>query len=86
MDAPENERELEALAIAGKIRSMVGHDLVLDKETGEYRPVRYGDIVILLRSATGWAETFGKCWLQEGFRPIRRPEPDIFPQQRLLHF
>ena len=40
VDAPENERELEALAIAGKIRSMVGHDLVLDKETGEYRPVR----------------------------------------------
>ena len=66
VDAPENERELEALAIAGKIRSMVGHDLVLDKETGEYRPVRYGDIVILLRSATGWAETFGEVLAARG--------------------
>ena len=31
-------------------------------------------------------ETIVGRWLQEGFRPIRRPEPDIFPQQRLLHF
>ena len=59
-DAPENERELEALAIADRIREMVGHDRILDKETGEYRPVQYGDIVILLRSAAGWAETFGE--------------------------
>ena len=66
VDAPENERELEALAIAGKIRSMVGHDQVLDKETGEYRPVRYGDIVILLRSAAGWAETFGEVLAARG--------------------
>lgn len=36
-EGPENERELEALAIAGKIRSMVGTEKVLDKETGEYR-------------------------------------------------
>ena len=40
VDAPENERELEALAIAGKIRSMVGHDLVLDKKPGS--TVLYG--------------------------------------------
>ena len=59
-DAPENERELEALAIEDRIREMVGHDRILDKETGEYRPVQYGDIVILLRSAAGWAETFGE--------------------------
>ena len=62
----ENERELEALAIAGRIRSMVGHERVLDKETGEYRPLRYGDIVILLRSASGWAETFGEVLSARG--------------------
>ncbi|MFR6135660.1 MAG: hypothetical protein ACLUI0_03085 [Blautia massiliensis (ex Durand et al. 2017)] len=33
-EVTENERELEALAIAGRIRSMVGHERVLDKETG----------------------------------------------------
>ena len=65
-EGPENERELEALAIAGKIRSMVGTEKVLDKETGEYRPLRYGDIVILLRSATGWAETFGEVLSSRG--------------------
>lgn len=66
VDVPENERELEALAIAGKIRSMVGHEKILDKETGEYRSLRYGDIVILLRSATGWAETFGEVLSARG--------------------
>ena len=40
--------------------------MVLDKETGEYRPLRYGDIVILLRSATGWAETFGEVLSSRG--------------------
>ena len=50
--------ELEALAISHRIREIVGREQVLDKETGEYRPARYGDIVILLRSASGWSETF----------------------------
>ncbi len=45
---------------------MVGHDLVLDKETGVYRPLQYGDIVILLRSASGWAETFGEVLAARG--------------------
>lgn len=46
-------REMEALAIAQRIHRMIGKDRILDKETGEYREIRYGDIVILLRSATG---------------------------------
>ena len=51
-------RELEALAISHRIKEIVGKELIQDKETKEYRPVRYGDIVILLRSASGWSETF----------------------------
>lgn len=54
----QNAREMEALAIAQSIQSVVGKQKVLDKETGEYRPANYGDIAILLRSASGWAETF----------------------------
>ena len=54
----QDARELEALAISHRIKKIVGKELVLDKETKEYRPVRYGDIVILLRSASGWSETF----------------------------
>lgn len=57
-------RELEGGMIAGRIRKMVdGGDgrpplTVWDKEEGRYRPVRYGDIVILLRSVSGWVESF----------------------------
>ncbi len=38
----------------------------LDKETKEYRPVEYGDIVILLRTAYGWAETFREVLASKG--------------------
>ena len=54
----QDARELEALAISHKIKEIVGKEQILDKETGEYRPVRYGDIVILLRTASGWSESF----------------------------
>ena len=57
MDGRE-ARELEALAISHRIKEIVGKERILDKETKEYRSVRYGDIVILLRSASGWSETF----------------------------
>lgn len=54
----KTQREVEALAIAQRIHQMVGKEMVLDKESGEYRPVRYGDIVVLLRTVSGWAEEF----------------------------
>ena len=56
--ANQNAREMEALAIAQSIQSVVGKQKVLDKETGAFRAADYGDIAILLRSASGWAETF----------------------------
>lgn len=65
-EAIDNEQELEALAIAHKIQEMKGKEQVLDKETGEYRPLEYGDIVILLRTATGWTETFGEVLSSQG--------------------
>ena len=55
----QDARALEALSpFPTGQQEIVGKELVLDKETKEYRPVRYGDIVILLRSASGWSETF----------------------------
>ena len=65
-EAIDNDQELEALAIAHKIQEMKGKEQVLDKETGEYRPIEYGDIVILLRTATGWTETFGEVLSSQG--------------------
>ena len=55
-------REKEAAAVAQRISQMVGRELVYDSTSGEYRPIRYGDIAILFRSAAGWAETFTKVF------------------------
>lgn len=56
----QNNRELEARAIGGRIRQIVGRELVWDKKKNEYRPAAYGDCVILLRTMSGWAEVFGQ--------------------------
>lgn len=65
-DTGQSARELEALAVAQEIRKMVGREQVLDRETGEYRPVEYGDIAILLRTASGWAESFSEVLASQG--------------------
>ena len=62
----QNAQELEALAIAQRIQEIVGKEQIVDKETKEYRPVEYGDIVILLRTAYGWAETFREVLASQG--------------------
>ncbi len=54
-------RELEAGMIAGRIKELVDPETgltVWDKEEKRYRRAGYGDIVILLRSVSGWAESF----------------------------
>ncbi|MDE6636342.1 MAG: UvrD-helicase domain-containing protein, partial [Lachnospiraceae bacterium] len=55
------KRELEAAVIASRIREIVDDEsgmMIYDKESGCDRRVGYGDIVILLRSMSGWAEEF----------------------------
>ena len=52
-------KEWEAKMIAAQIRKMMdGGMMVADKKTGAYRPLAYGDIVILLRTMSGWADSF----------------------------
>ena len=53
-----NPQELEARMIGGRIREIVGTELVLDKGTNTYRKARYSDCVILLRTISGWADAF----------------------------
>ena len=55
----DNVRQLEALAIAARLQ-------VMEKSTGELRPVRYSDMVILLRTTSGWDEEFKKILEQQG--------------------
>lgn len=60
MEAVEIETaQLEARVIIGKIREMTGETgkplMIYDKSLKAMRPVEYGDMVILLRSAQLWA-------------------------------
>ena len=62
----DNTRQLEALAIASRIKNLRGSLLVTEKSTGELRSVRYSDMVILLRTTSGWDEEFKKVLEQQG--------------------
>ena len=77
-------QELEALAIAQRIRRMVGNEEVLDKENGRYRKVEYGDIVILLRSATGWAEPFSQVLTSKGIPVYSASRTGYFSAQEVV--
>ncbi len=65
-------RELEAKVIAAKIRELtdpVSGLLIWDKKLGDrgsYRRAGYKDMVILLRSLSGWAEDFVSVLMNEG--------------------
>lgn len=71
----ENE-EIEGVNLEGKIvakrikelMTITGNNVfkVLDKETGEYRPIKYKDIVILLRATKNWSESLLDELGQEG--------------------
>lgn len=62
----DNVRQLEALAIAARIKQLKGSLQVMEKSAGELRPVRYSDMVILLRTNSGWDEEFKKILEQQG--------------------
>lgn len=62
-------RELEARMIAAKIREMTDPETgirVWDKEKAGYRRAEFRDIVILLRSVSGWAEEFTEVLSSQG--------------------
>ena len=80
----KNAQEMEALAIAQRIQRMIGKDRVLDKETGEYREIRYGDIVILLRSAAGWSETFSQVLSSRGIPVYSASRTGYFSAQEVV--
>lgn len=71
IEKPEKEAELdarqtEALLIAAKIKELLAGFRVTDKETGALRPVRYKDIVVLLRTNSGWDEPFKDTLASQG--------------------
>ncbi len=74
-------REWEAHMVAARIRRLVdpqdGH-YVWDKKTGAYRRVSYGDIVILLRTVSGWAETFAQVLMSDGIPAYAESQSGYF--------
>lgn len=53
-----DKTEMEAVMVACKILEMVNSAKVTDKKKGELRQAEFKDIVILLRTMSGWSDTF----------------------------
>lgn len=77
------ERELEARAIAGRIRELLADQKVVDKKTGEFRPARYSDIVILTRSIRGFADVFTEVLNREGIPTYAGTREGYFATQEI---
>lgn len=61
-----NQAEKEAHMIAKRIKKMFSENYhILDKKTGNYRPIVFGDIAILLRSIKKWSGIFDNIFIKE---------------------
>ena len=82
-------KEQEAYGVAAKIKEMLREFRVTDKESGALRPLCYRDIVILLRTVSGWDEVFKKVLEGEGIPVHMTSRTGYFAAsevQELLHF
>ncbi len=61
-----DDKALEACMIAGRIKELMREFTVKDEETAQMRKVRYGDIVILLRTNAGWDDVFRRVLAAHG--------------------
>ena len=65
-DVQLDDREAEALVIAQQIQRLCRDHRVKDAHSGEMRPVEYRDIVILLRTLSGWGDPFKAALESQG--------------------
>lgn len=82
-------KETEALGIARRIKQLMLFFRVTDKESGQLRQVSYKDIVILMRTTTGWDEEFKQILEQEGIPVHVTSKTGYFAAaeiRELLHF
>ena len=64
-----SKKELEARAVARRIKELIDPDKglkVFDRDKLGHRPAQLKDIVILLRTMSGWSEVFVNTLMQEG--------------------
>ena len=81
--------EQEGELIAERIGKLLQSHQVTDKESGQLRPVRYGDIAILLRSGSGWDETIQSVLKQHGIPAHTTASTGYFASEEIrtmLHF
>lgn len=76
-DLPEEEDdekidkvEMEAAMIACKILELTEYAKVTDKATKEFRPAELKDMVILLRTMSGWSDTFSNVLSSYGIPTV----------------
>lgn len=75
----EGQRELEARAVAERIKKLMEEGFsVYDGDIEDYRPVRYSDIVILLRTMSGWSEDFITILTGEGIPTVSETQSGYF--------
>lgn len=82
-------KEQEAYGVAARIKTLLKDFQVTDKETGTLRRARYRDIVILLRTLSGWDEVFKRILEEEGIPVHVTARTGYFAAsevQELLHF
>lgn len=74
-------REIEVKMAVQEIQNLTDPEkglLIWDKDEGKYRRARYGDIVILLRSLSGWAEIFVNGLMNEGIPAYAQSQAGYF--------
>ena len=65
-DTQEDKKELEARMIARRMKQLMKEFQVTDKKSGELRSATYGDMVVLLRTNSGWDDIFSRIFAEEG--------------------
>lgn len=63
---PLDRKQAEAKVVAERIMQIVGKERVWDSKAGAFRPAGYGDIAILLRTVSEWADVFGREFAERG--------------------
>ena len=82
-------KEQEAYGVAAKIKELMREFRITDKESGALRQLSYRDIVILLRTVSGWDEIFKRVLEEEGIPVHTTSRTGYFAAgevQELLHF
>ena len=85
-DEKTDKAEQEASMIAGKILNLLENTKVTDKKTGQLRKAVPADIVILLRTMSGWSDTFANVLGDYGIETVTGSSTGYFsaPEVRVM--